>query len=164
MSVIVGPTSWWLKSKEANDYYARICPLGTILPDGSAIWCKAGGRAWLVTPSCTQVSQQWAGGCYNSTLVGNKCCICDWPGAGGIWCTLINCGFNPCDWFIPNQDTLYNSYICRARWDTSSLTIYWSSSECVASFACNVNFCNGNQGSNDKSFTLCVRAFRCVCL
>ena len=162
MSVVFGPSTWWLKSKEAADYYARICPLGTILGDGSAVWCREGGRAWIVAPNCTQISDQWTSFRYgNSSTVGEKCCICDWA---NVCSRLISCGFNPCDWFIPNQTILFTSYSCRAFWDTYSFCCYWSSSECNASNACTVLFTNGSQSSGGKSTTACVRSVRCVCL
>ena len=72
MGLIVGPTPWWQSSLIAQ------CPAGTTLLDGSRIICKAGGTAWIVAPASTQVGSTWAGGQYNSTAVGDKCCICEW--------------------------------------------------------------------------------------
>jgi hypothetical protein len=162
MSFIVGPTTWWVRSKESVDYYARICPIGTVLQDGSAIYCKAGGLAWIVAPNCTQVGSQWAGGQYNNTLIGtfkNICCVCEWP----LVCTaLINNGFNPCDWFIPDQTTLFNAYNCRSNWDTCSSIYYWSSGEINASIACIVRFQYNDQFSSLKSITNSVRSVRCI--
>jgi len=159
MSGIVGPSTWWLKTKEAVDYYTRICPLGTILPDGSALYCKAGGLAWIVAPNCTQIGDQWASGRYNTTQVGNLCCICEWT---NVCSRLISCGFNPCDWFIPDQTTLFNGYNCRSYWDTCSSSLYWSSSENNASNACSVLFNNGSQYNYSKCYTFCVRSVRCI--
>ena len=161
MSGIVGPSTWWMKTKEAADYYARICPLGTILGDGSAVYCRAGGLAWIVAPNCTQIGDAWASGRYNNTLIGNLCCISEWP---NVCSRLISCGFNPCDWFIPDQTTLFNGYNCRSYWDTCSPPSYWSSSECIASRACFVNFSTGSQCNSYgcKSCTFCVRSFRCI--
>ena len=172
MSVTIGPTSWWLRTKEAVDYYARICPRGTILPDGSAIFCggsdaRSGGQVWIVAPSCTQVSSQWASGCWNNTCISTTrtmCCLCEWPGAGGPCARLIACGFNPCDWFIPNQTILFNSYNCRQYWDTCTLTNYWSSTEGSATNACLVRFNYSDQFCASKSFPLCVRSVRCISL
>jgi hypothetical protein len=162
MSVIVGPSTWWVKSKEAADYYARICPLGTILGDGSAVYCRAGGLAWIVAPNSTQISDQWASGGYNSTLIGTLCCICEWP---NVCSRLISCGFNPCDWFIPDQATLFNGYNCRSYWDTfSPASLYWSSSEGAATLACFVSFVNGVQNQTSKSNTCLVRSVRCITL
>jgi hypothetical protein len=165
MSVVIGPTTWWLRSKEAADYYARICPLGTILGDGSAVYRRAGGQAWIVAPASTQISDQWASGCWNNTLIvggGNSlCCISNWPNTCN---RLICCGFNPCDWFIPCQDLLVTAYCCRAFWDTCSSIVYWSSSEINASNACGVNFLSGCLDCRNKSCPFCVRSVRCVFL
>ena len=154
MGLIIGPTSWWQLS------LITACPTGTTLPDGSRIICKAGGTAWIVAPSCTQVGSQWAGGQYNSTLVGNKCCIFEWP---GLQSQLANCGFNPSDWFVPSISQLNNpGYICRTQWDTFSATTYWSSTETSATGGCFLCFINGNTFGSYKARTYCVRAFRCV--
>ena len=162
MSVTIGPSTWWLRTKEAADYYARICPLGTILPDGSAVWCRTLGQAWIVAPSSTQITDQWASGRYNNTLVGGVasiCCICEWS---NVCNRLVSCGFNPCDWFIPCNDILVNSYNCRAFWDTYSSTNYWSSGEFNASVACVVFFNNSGQCIFNKINTGCVRSVRCI--
>ncbi len=160
MGVTVGPSAWWLRTTEAVNGLAISCPVGTTLPDGSRIICKAGGTAWIVAPNCTQVSSQWAGGQYNSTSVGNRCCICEWP---GLQTQLINCGFNPSDWFVPSITQLNNpGYVCRNQWDTFTSTFYWSSTELNATSACSQNFSNGSLGASFKTGTLCVRAFRCV--
>jgi hypothetical protein len=165
MSATIGPTTWWIKSKEAADYYARICPVGTILPDGSAVYCKQGGQAWIVAPNCTQISDQWASGCWNNCLLvgatNSLCCICSWP---SVCSRLSSCGFNPCDWFIPDQTVLFNSHFCRSFWDICSSTTYWSSSENTAFIACVAILANGCQCSSLKSETRCVRSVRCVCL
>jgi len=170
MSVTIGPTSWWLKTKEAVDYYVRICPLGTILPDGSAIFCggsdaRSGNQVWIVAPSCTQIGDQCASGCWNNTCISTTrtmCCICEWP---NVFNRLNSCGFNPCDWFIPNQTILFNSYNCRQYWDTCSLSDYWSSSENSEASACGVTFGIGIQFSNGcKCGTYCVRSVRCITL
>ncbi len=154
MGLIVGPTPWWQSSLIAQ------CPAGTALLDGSRIICKAGGTAWIVAPSCTQVSDRWAGGQYNTTLVGDKCCISEWS---GLETQLINCGFNPCDWFVPSFTQLQNpGYVCRTNWDSFSATCYWSSTEINATIACFVFYTNGNAINSTKANAFCVRAFRCV--
>jgi hypothetical protein len=151
MGLLVGPTPWW----QSN--LVSVCPAGTFLPDGSSIICKSGGTAWIVAPSCTQVTSAWAGGQYNSTQVGNKCCICEWP---GLETRLISCGFNPCDWFVPSHTQLQNpGYVCRTNWD--SFSGGWSSTEFNATNAC----CVGNNGATNapsKTAGYSVRAFRCV--
>jgi hypothetical protein len=168
MSVTVGPTSWWVRSKEATDYYARICPRGTILPDGSAIFCggsdcRAGGQVWIVSPSCTQVCSSWAGGQYNNCLIEgikNISCICEWP---GLCSRLISCGFNPCDWIVPNKSVLQTSYCCRQYWECS-IAPYWSSTEFNSTSACVLDFSNGSLVPVPKVNTYCVRAIRCITL
>jgi hypothetical protein len=154
MGLIIGPTPWWQNSLIAQ------CPAGTTLLDGSRIICKAGGTAWIVAPNCTQVTSQWAGGQYNSTQVGAKCCICEWPALNTL---MLNCGFNPCDWFIPNITQLNNpGYVCRSQWDTFASGCYWSSTEVSSTNACGLNFVFGCITSFAKSNSFCVRAFRCV--
>lgn len=153
MTVLVGPTPWWQAElvSSLNE--------GDSLPDGSRIICKNGGVAWIVAPFCTQVSSRWAGGQYNTSLVGDKCCICEWS---TLETRLINCGFNPCDWFVPSSSQLHNpGYVCKTNWDSyCHLLLYWSSTEfsstCAEAYACGYsNPCN-------KVAACCVRAFRCV--
>jgi hypothetical protein len=154
MGLLVGPTPWWQASIVSK------CPEGTYLPDGSTIICKSGGTAWIVAPSCTQVSSTWNGTV--DTLVGNKCCICEWS---ALETRLINCGFNPCDWFVPSCAQLQNpGYVCRTNWDSLSGTNYWSSTE--VDTLCAIYLCSSNGSTNcvcnSKSCIKSVRAFRCV--
>jgi len=154
MGLLVGPTPWWQASIVSR------CPEGTYLPDGSTIICKSGGTAWIVAPFCTQVSSSWAGGQYNTTLVGDKCCICEWS---TLETQLINCCFNPTDWFVPSSSQLQNpGFVCRTNWDSFSSVNYWSSTECNATLACNVCNSNGIACCNSKTCINLVRAFRCV--
>jgi hypothetical protein len=154
MGLIIGPTPWWQAS------FVSACPVGTTLPDGSKIISKAGGTAYIVAPACTQVGSAWAGGQYNSTLVGDKCCIFEWPGLNTL---LIQRGFNPCDWCVPSIGDLFTfGYVCRANWDTFSFPAYWSSTELVSTDACNVFFDAGIPTTRPKNFSACVRAFRRV--
>ena len=154
MGLLVGPTPWW----QSN--LVSACPAGTFLPDGSSIICKSGGTAWIVAPETTQVGSAWAGGQYNSTSVGAKCCICEWS---GLETQLINCGFNPSDWFVPCYQLLQNpGYVCRTNWDFFSAIGYWSSTEINAPQAWCVGYNNGNAGNAGKACACCVRAFRCV--
>ena len=159
MGLSVGPTPWW-----QNNLIHR-CPVGTSLLDGSRIICKSGGTAWIVAPYCTEVSSSWAGGQYNTTVVGDKCCICEWSGLEN---QLIDCGFNPCDWFIPSFNQMCNpGYVCRSNWDcfqpgSDIGCAYWSSTEFNAICACYqctncVAVC-----TTKGSCSLRVRAFRCV--
>lgn len=154
MGLIIGPTPWWQSNLIAA------CPVGTALLDGSRIISKAGGTAYIVAPASTQVASTWAGGQYNSTLVGGKCCICEWPGLNTL---LIQCGFNPCDWCVPSQGDLFTfGYNCRTNWDTFASANYWSSTEASSTTSCGVEFDTGTQFSPSKASTFCVRAFRRV--
>ena len=149
--MIIGPTPWWQSSLIST------CPVGTTLPDGSRIICKAGGTAWIVAPSCTQVSSTWNG--TTTDCVGPKPCVSDWP---TLNTALLNNGFNPCDWFVPSLSQLCNpGYCCRTQWDPSS-TCYWSSTEVSSTNACVLSFSDGSFTSFTKSGSICVRAFRCV--
>ena len=152
MGLLIGPTPWW----QAN--IVSVCPVGTTLPDGSRIICKAGGTAWIVAPNTTQVSKTWNGTA--TLLVGDKCCVCDWS---TLCACLITRGFNPSDWFVPSFAQLQNpGYVCRTQWDSFSATLYWSSTEVTDTGAYNVNFSNGIAIGDSKTGTCCVRAFRCV--
>jgi len=158
MAIVVGPSDWWVATPDAINALAIACPEGTTLPDGSRIICKAGGVAWIVAPSTTEVSQTWNNS--TTTLVGNKCCVSDWP---TLCARLIACGFNPNDWCVPNMTDLNNpGYVCRSKWDTFSATVYWSSTEAGSTISCGVCFINGIQYTPSKTNTHCVRAFRCV--
>lgn len=154
MGVIIGPTTWWI-----NEFIA-MCPVGSTVPvDGSRIFCKAGGRAWLVAPVATEVNSQWAGGQYNSTLVGEKCCICEWS---GLYTRLLSCGFNPCEWFVPNLSQQQTGFNCRANWDSYS-PHYWTSCETNSTNGCGWS-CNfgGSLINQSKANGCAVRAMRCV--
>ena len=151
MGILIGPTPWW------QAIIVSACPVGTTLPDGSRLICKAGGTAWIVAPSTTQVSQTWNNTTTN--CVGNKCCVCDWPTLNTC---LITRGFNPGDWFVPSCAEFTNpGYVCRTQWDPIAVG-YWSSTECNATNAFTRGF--GHRGIDPcpKSQTRCVRAFRCV--
>jgi len=159
MGITIGPADWWVATPETLVSLIRSCPVGTILPDRTAIICKAGGTAWIVAPSSTQVSSTWNG--TTTLLVGNKCCVCDWSTLSSC---LISRGFNPGDWFVPSIAQLQNpGYVCRTQLDTFSTALYWSSTEFNATFACGVCFYGGfATTSRSKAPTCCVRAFRCV--
>jgi hypothetical protein len=158
MAIVVGPSGWWVATPDAINGLAAACPEGTTLPDGSRIICRAGGVAWIVAPSSTQVGQTWNNS--TTTLVGNKCCVCDWP---TLCARLIACGFNPNDWCVPNITNLNNpGYVCRSKWDAFSAANYWSSTESSSAFSCHVWFFNGSLLTGSKADTFCVRAFRRV--
>jgi len=165
MPVYIGPTNWWWRENPNSSFGCKVkgtlndFGLGAALPDGSTIMCASSGLAILVAPSCTQVSSQWAGGQYNSTQVGTKCCISEWS---GLQTALTNAGFTPSDWFVPDLSSLSLGYQCRTNWDSFSASGYWNSTEFYSTNASHVNFSNGVAFGIPKSEILCVRAFRCV--
>jgi hypothetical protein len=167
MTIYIGPNKWWWTGDTniANELHyaclAKVCPVGTTTRDGARLICKAGGVGWFVAPSSTQVIGQWAGGQYNSTAVGNKCCISEWVAAcnaliaGGVEC--VNC------WFVPSRNQLSNpGYVCRTNWDSFDADNYWSSTEFNATHACRQFFSSGNIDASSKALSFRVRAFRCV--
>ena len=158
MAVVAGPTQWWYNSDRYYACFAKCNDEGSETYDGSRLICKAGGVAWFVAPSSTQVISQWAGGQYNSTQVGDKCCISEWS---GLETALTNAGFTPTDWFVPSITQLNNpGYVCRDNWDSFDAANYWSSTEVSSTNACKQNFNNGNINSNNKTNSNRVRAFR----
>ena len=167
MTLYFGPTYWWfINSDDSPDdkHYcaiAKCCPVGTTTRDGAVLICKSGaGTGWFVAPSSTQVEGQWAGGQYNSTQVGDKCCISEWS---TLETSLTNAGFTPTDWFVPSITQLNNpGYICKTYWDSFDAAGYWSSTEVSSTNACVQSFRFGIISSNDKTLSDRVRAFRCV--
>jgi hypothetical protein len=158
MGITIGPADWWVASPDSLSSLIKSCPVGTVLPDKSAIICKAGGTAWIVAPASTQVSATWNG--TTTELVDDRCCVCDWP---TLCSAMISAGFNPSDWFVPSVTQLQNpGYCCRANWDSFSGATYWSSTEFNATIACFVDYNYGTAGGSTKTNTRCVRAFRCV--
>ena len=163
MAVVAGPTNWWYNSDRYYACFAKSNDVGSETYDGSRLICKAGGIGWFVAPSSTQVTGQWAGGQYNSTSVGNKCCISEWS---SLETALTNAGFTPTDWFVPSGGSggqLNNpGYVCRTHWDSFDAANYWSSTETIATNACRQFFTNGTIYNCGKAGSHRVRAFRCV--
>jgi len=158
MGITIGPVDWWLDTPDTLNALIASCPEGTVLPDKSAIICKSGGTAWIVAPVTTQVSQTWNG--TTDTLVGNKCCVCDWS---SLCSALVSAGFNPGDWFVPSRTQLQNpGYVCRSKWDSFAGGGYWSSTEVNATVSYYVAYTSGNAEFGSKTLFSCVRAFRCV--
>jgi hypothetical protein len=162
MAVVAGPTNWWYNSDRYYACFAKCNDVGSTTFDGSRLICKAGGVGWFVAPSSTQVIGQWAGGQYNSTAVGNKCCISEWSALQ----TALENRSRPIDstkWFVPSRNQLNNpGYVCRTNWDSFDAAIYWSSTEINATIACGQVFCNGTICTGSKTSSYRVRAFRCV--
>ena len=140
----------------AKSFPASSTPLG----NGSFLICKAGGLAWFVAPTSTQLSSQWANGSYNNNIAGDKCCISEW---GILSANLSACRYNPTEWFVPSSAQLSNpGFVCRNNWDPIPAPNYWSSTEINATDAYCVFFDNGLPCVSSKSTIRCVRAFRCV--
>jgi hypothetical protein len=69
-------------------------------------------------------------------------------------------GFNLSQWFVPSIEQLKLAY--ENIPNEFSSTLYWSSTEYGASDACFMYFNYGLANGSGKSYTTCVRAFRCV--
>jgi hypothetical protein len=162
MAVVAGPTNWWYNSDRYYACFAKCNDVGSTTFDGSRLICKAGGVGWFVAPSSTQVTGQWAGGQYNSTAVGNKCCISEWSALQ----TALENRSRPIDstkWFVPSRNQLNNpGYVCRTNWDSFDAANYWSSTEVSATNACGQYFDSGGIFTSSKAYSFRVRAFRCV--
>jgi hypothetical protein len=116
--------------------------------EGGFLICKASPLRWVVSPRSAEVSRTWyLRNDANTTAQSVSGCT---------------------GWFVPTISQLQNpGYCCRSFWGPSpcySSTVYWSSTQAFGSLACSVNFTNGtaNSTTSGKSFTFCVRAFRCV--
>jgi len=159
MGLTIGPATW---HPDYIRYLACTTALGCPLL-GGFLFSKADGIACIVAPYSTQVTSTWAGGQYNSTVVGNKCCISEWS---GLQTALTDAGLTPSQWFVPSASQLVSAYACRTFWGNTNPcwtgTDYWSSTEANSNQGCNVFFGNGGTGVTSKSSTLCTRAFRCV--
>ena len=116
--------------------------VGDVLEDGSIVLQKSNGLALLVAPKSTEVETTWSK---------------EFP---EVFQQLKKQGFNPSQWFVPTKEQLLVAY--KTIPDEFSSAIYWSSTELNATAACIVYFLNGLAYYGFKSFTYCVRAFRCV--
>ena len=114
---------------------------------GGFLICRSGGVNWIVSPRSAEVGRDW----YSRNDANTRA-----QQVSG--CT---------GWFVPTVSQLQNpGYICRSFWGPSpcysSAAFYWSSTEGHSNWACRVYFNSGNAYSASKTFTYCVRAFRCV--
>jgi hypothetical protein len=116
--------------------------VGDTLEDGSIVLSKENGIAILVAPEETEVRCGWSK---------------EFP---EVFESLKDHGFNPSQWFVPDQDLLKLAW--KTIPDHFASTYYWSSTEINATDACILFFSNGNIGATSKANSLCVRAFRCV--
>ena len=157
MALIFGNTPTWITGDPINNfkwnegYVVGICSLGTAVgPGGSRIICKSSGVAIIVAPRSAEVSRTWY--CRNDAVTT----------AGSIT-GLTTSAFSSTGWFVPTLGQLQNpGYLCRSFWDSYSSTLYWSSTETFANGAYFVYFTNGTAYGTNKTYTGCVRAFRCV--
>ena len=117
--------------------------VGDVLEDGCIVLQKENGLALLVAPQSTDV-------------------FCSWTkDFREVFKKLEEQGFNPSQFFIPTKEQLNFAYKTIPQHFAS--TCYWSSTEVSATSACVQNFSGGNIfSSSSKTFTFCVRAFRCV--
>ena len=167
-SVAFGQTLTGRNNKEPYYFAAINSPVGTTLIDGSRLICKAGGTAWFASPPSTEVSMQWAGGQYNNTSVGTKCCVCEWPALNACLSAVV-CNYVATEWYIPTQPQLCTGsspiYLCRAFWSLSPNTggIYWTATENTGTAAPCI-WANNNFQTYSATKTNCngARAFRCV--
>jgi hypothetical protein len=116
--------------------------VGDVLEDGCIVLQKSNGLALLVAPASTEVYCSWS---KEFTQAFNK---------------LEEEGFNPSQFFIPTKEQLNLAYQNIKNHFASAF--YWSSTEFNATCACFQNFNTGNISSLSKTYTNCVRAFRCV--
>jgi len=139
MGLIIGPS----KSHSSFASFVGNAALGSTFQCGRVI-CKNGGIAWIVAPSCSQVSRTW-------------------HSRGDAVTTALACTAGATGWFVPTISQLQNpGYTCRTYWDSFSSTNYWSSTEFNATFAFYALFNIGGATIANKTNSFCVRAFRCV--
>ena len=147
MAGVVGFTDFWIYGESRGlKYFAESCALGACIPqlNGSRIICKNGGLAWLVAPMSAEVGRSWY--CREDAVTR------------AIAVTSLTTG-----WFVPTSGQLANpGYLCRSFWDSYSSICYWSSTDTTSDIACSMSFNLGITGNNYKTYTNCVRAFRCV--
>jgi hypothetical protein len=111
---------------------------------GGFLICRASSVNWIVAPSSSQVSRSWYARNDANTRAQQV------SGCTG--------------WFVPTFSQLQNpGYTCRTYWDSFNSSVYWSSTEVNYFQASSVAFCpTPINTSRNKTYTQCVRAFRCV--
>jgi hypothetical protein len=155
MAILVGQTTWQAPC------LVKAAAVGSSVLGGTLI-CKAGGIAWIIAPTSTQVTTNWTDNIWGNTQVTARCCTCDWP---SVSTALANAGFNPSQWFIPSCGQLQNpGFVCRSRWDSPTPTAtHWSANDSGPNTAVAVQFDNANARNDNKSISFhLVRAMRCV--
>ena len=121
-----------------------IPPLGQCNSDtGGYLICCSSGNLWIVAQSSTEVQRTW----YSRGDAATRA-----QQVSG--CT---------GWFVPTCAQIQNpGFTCRTYWDSYNLSEYWSSTEHNSSNACYVRLSNGTASNYFKSYSVRVRAFRCV--
>jgi len=153
MGLVIGPS----KSHSSYANYLPAAALGAFVY-GGYLYCKSGiGIAWIIAPVATQVTMQWAGGQYNGTSVGTKCCVSEWS---ALSTALTNAGLTPSQWFVPSCDQFPSAWACKSYWDSYTNCKYWTSREVNANIAARDGY-DGSGGAY-KSTNYRVRAIRCV--
>ena len=158
MGLVIGPS----KSHSSYANYLPAVALGAFVC-GGYLYCKSGtGIAWIVAPAATEVSNiRWAGGQYNSTSVGTKCCVSEWS---ALSTALTNAGLTPSQWFVPSCTQIQSAIYCKTYWDSiDAFSNYWSSTELSSNGAATGYSFSGDMANfYSKSTNIRVRAFRCV--
>jgi hypothetical protein len=125
-------------TKPTIDEIKNATPGETLVDNSVLVFCNS-KFALIAAPNETEIKSNW----YQKELICDK---------------LNEHGFNPDEWFIPTVGQLYLTYVmCK---NAFSATYYWSSTEASSTTACYVNFTSGRQGTNSKTNSNCVRAFR----
>jgi hypothetical protein len=117
---------------------------GDVLEDGSIVVKKENGLALLAAPGSVEVKCRWS---IDFTNAFEK---------------LQDNGFNPSQWFIPTKEQLNLAYQNPEVRKHFARTDYWSSTEVNATSVCFQYFDNGSIDASAKTYTNCVRPFRCV--
>jgi hypothetical protein len=123
--------------------------------EGGYVICKASSLAWIVSPYSAEVSRTWASRNDANTRA------------------LAVTGSN--GWFVPTCGQLLNpGYLCRAFWGPSPcystafrgrMNTYWTSTEfngTDAFFLLDWDPYGAYMYRSSKSYSYCVRSFRCV--
>ncbi len=145
--------------------------IGTYYGGGIIFYVDGTGQHGLIAAPYDQSSgAQW--GCSGNTIGGTSTAI----GTGQTNTTLIVNGCSTLgiaaricndlvlnvynDWFLPSKEELNLLYLQKNVVGGFANNYYWSSSEYQSWYAWELNFSNGNQDFNDKSFGKYVRAVR----
>jgi hypothetical protein len=118
--------------------------IGDILEDGSVVISKLNQMALIAAPKSTEVWCSWS---YEFEYAFEE-----------LW----RRGFTPSEWFIPTKKHMLkiNDNYLNHIFDSGN---YWTSTECGGDLAWNYNTSLGGVFTcGGKTFTSCVRAFRCI--